>query len=472
MIEPLDTVVDRERAQLRAKCDAVEDERLRDNVRYFGLFNRETGIFHDHYEKAQWEKTDDGWKRRTRRLRRRAWIETYFPIRDVDGVIVKLKLNPAQRRFEAWVLRMMRAGMPVRLIFLKARQMGISTYVQAITFERVLRGKHIRALIVADKGDHAQILLNIAKLARTEMNKSGEERWQFKMTSKAADANKWDDPFFGEIVITSAQEDAAGRSGTRNIVHTSEAAYYPHDVDYAGILGSLPSRPETFGFEESTANGDRGKFRDGFWDSYRERDVPLRKRKYPWVALFLAWWEHPGYFWTKTYGAGRELTQDIIERIQDSISKEEQWLLNQKYLRRWTPEDEWEEVPVDEVWNIEVVGDGKDARIKKNTHIVCPPGKTFFSTDARPVAATKWRRKGVGWQPVSFDQLAWRRAKIDDKDFGGDLDKFDQDYPSRPEVAFKASGRPVFDQGKIDAMIALLPSRPAIFRGALRSEAG
>ena len=57
----------------------------------------------------------------------------------------------------------------------------------------------------------------------------------------------------------------------------------------------------------------------------------------------------------------------------------------------------------------------------------------------------KWRRVGVGPQPVSIDQLAWRRFKIADKEIGGDINRFNQEYPSRPEVAFLASGRPVFD---------------------------
>lgn len=45
---------------------------------------------------------------------------------------------------------------------------------------------------------------------------------------------------------------------------------------------------------------------------------------------------------------------------------------------------------------------------------------------------------------VDYEQLNWRKWKIRN-DCGGSLDMFHQEYPSTPEEAFIASGRPVFD---------------------------
>ena len=45
---------------------------------------------------------------------------------------------------------------------------------------------------------------------------------------------------------------------------------------------------------------------------------------------------------------------------------------------------------------------------------------------------------------LTYEQLNWRRYTIANK-CNGDLDKFKQEYPSTPEEAFIASGRPKFN---------------------------
>jgi hypothetical protein len=76
-----------------------------------------------------------------------------------------------------------------------------------------------------------------------------------------------------------------------------------------------------------------------------------------------------------------------------------------------------------------------------------------------------WKRVGVGMQPVTVNQLAWRRSRLEDKDMEGNVRKFDQDYPWCPEVAFMASGNPVFDPDWVNAQIDKARSIPVAFRG-------
>lgn len=60
----------------------------------------------------------------------------------------------------------------------------------------------------------------------------------------------------------------------------------------------------------------------------------------------------------------------------------------------------------------------------------------------------------------SDEQVAWRRYAIRAL-CGGDEDKFDQEYPESPEVAFLASGRPYFDQQSVkDALDAARDVKP------------
>jgi hypothetical protein len=46
--------------------------------------------------------------------------------------------------------------------------------------------------------------------------------------------------------------------------------------------------------------------------------------------------------------------------------------------------------------------------------------------------------------------MLWRRWKI--KEIGMDFDKFDEEYPTSPEVAFLASGRPAIPRSMADIM--------------------
>jgi hypothetical protein len=352
-----------------------DDLRLRDNYLFSSLFNRENGV-------------QDG-----RALSRREWIETFFTIKPKAAGLQRITLNPAQRRLHSTVEKMIRLNLPVRIICLKARQQGFSTDIQAMMFEDVLRGQNKRGLIVADIDDRAEMLLKIANTARKNMPKSerGDSRWDFKMDSRAAYQLAWGDPITGSIDITSSQTSGAGRGGTLDCLHLTETAFWKDAASQAvGILESLPDLPGTMAFNESTANGDSGWFRDEFWRAWEERDRPLWDRKSSWVSLFFGWWEHPDYRWTKTFGAGREFPARLSAQIFHTVDAEEEWLLQQRYFQR-----------------------------------------------------------GAGWKTVDYDQLAWRRKKIADYTGKGGVDKFNQEYPSRPEVAFMSSGFKVFDQDVI-----------------------
>lgn len=383
----------------RANESAPEDKQLQQNFLFAGLFARDGGYYS---EKGQ-------------RLSRRKWIETYFYILDKKERLVPLVLNGAQRRTEYWILTMERAGIPVRIIALKARQVGWSTFVQSVMFETILRGQNRRGLIVADTKDRSEMLLRIATTARTRMplGENPDDTWDFKMNSKAKYAMKWSHPINGAIDITSSEVDRPGMGGTRTVVHLSESAHFVEpELKYPSILASLPAEVGTYGFDESTANGDSGLFRDNWMSGYAERDVPLRARKFRWVSLFFAWWENEHYFYSRTYGGGQEPSAEQVAEIQASLDDEEKWLLTQRYWVRGRPGMEWEEV-------------------------ACADDRTGEPT-------TKWRLKGVGWRHVGYDQLAWRRMKIADPEIHGDLNLFNQEYPSRYDVAFLSTGNRVF----------------------------
>jgi len=431
-------------AELIAQAKAASDDpQIQDNHLFHLLFSREHGLYCDMPGR--------------RVLRRRKWIERYFRVRDEKGKIVPLILNHAQRQLEATVLRMERAGIPVRVQILKARKEGVSTYVGALAMERGLRSEYFRSLIVAHKQDSAKILLGMVNIARQKMPKSASAAWDFKMKSQAKRSLEWEAPLYTEMTITSADADNPARGGTPSLCHLSESAFYPKsDETAAAILSSLPALPGTYAFDESTANGAGGKFYSDFWEAWKERETPLGTRSNPWVALFFPWWTHDSYRYSRSYGAGRPVPVEMHKAIVNARDGEEDWLLRRKYLRRWRPDDEWEQVSVTETEELKLTRDGKIVGFWRN----------------QEKGRTKWRRKGVGWQKVDVDQLVWRRMKMADKDFTGGDDpraKFDQEYPSRPEVAFASTGAPLFDQVEISRRLDAMAASKPVFRGTLTS---
>lgn len=436
---------------------AGDDKPLADSLLFSALYGAKDGLYPRRGAKADWRFEGGKWERYRRNLSAREWIEQFFPIRTKAGKITRLVLNQAQRDFYADVLRMERAGVPVRIQILKARQLGFSTFIQAFLFEKELREKDVRGLIVAHNEKTSSMLLAIADVGLTRMEKTSGANgrtvpWSFKMRGRAKSGIEFDEPIFGLIEITSAKTVGAGVGGTRTLIHLSEGSRYENAAGvHSSVMPSLPSLPGTYGFDESTAYGDTGKFRDDFWDAWENRDVPFIDRSGAWHAVFFAWWAHPEYTWTKSYGSGRTLPVPMLAEIESTLTDEEKWLLEQKFLRRWTPEDEWVQRRCWEykpliIENGKIVGEGK--RLK-------------------PSVDLKWERRGVGWQKVSVDQLAWRRTKIKDKEIGGDIRLFDQDFPSRPEVAFMASGSPVFDVHALDEYLRAAKETQPLFRGFL-----
>jgi hypothetical protein len=63
-----------------------------------------------------------------------AYIEKYIKIRNKEGKIVSFKLNNPQQKLYNIIKEQKQARKPVRIIILKARQMGFSTLTESILF--------------------------------------------------------------------------------------------------------------------------------------------------------------------------------------------------------------------------------------------------------------------------------------------------------------------------------------------------
>lgn len=382
-----------------AKAESDGNKALEENYVFHGLYGYDTGV-------AQ-RVLSTG---RRRPLTDHEFMEKMLRIRPKDPERVGLlpfKLNQEQRYVEAQVLKMQRAGVPVRIIILKPRQIGLSTYVEGRIFTRMSRSKHFRGLIVAHRNDTSKLLLKMSRIMLRNMPKEGESRWKLKTRKSSTYEIAIDEPIEGEFEVSSSQTEDPGHGDTCQVVQLSEVGLWENAEETAkGVLQILPNLPGTMAFMESTAKGDHGYFRDMFWAAWQQRHLPFEERSSAWHPIFFPWFFHEEYRWTKTTGRGRALPKAIVENIKATITEEEEFLLEQSYHRR-----------------------------------------------------------GYGLVKVDYDQLAWRRKQIDSQ-LGGSLDKFHEQYPSTPEEAFLASGQPCFDTDKLQRMSKML-ARDPLYRADL-----
>ena len=101
-----------------------------------------------------------------RLLHCREYIEKLLKIRDKRGRIVPLVLNAPQARLYDTIRELREQGIPVRVIVLKARQMGFSTVIEAIMFwgtaprgrheQPVYNGKTVLRLFAGEVAAHAE----------------------------------------------------------------------------------------------------------------------------------------------------------------------------------------------------------------------------------------------------------------------------------------------------------------------------
>ncbi|HUS20247.1 MAG TPA: hypothetical protein VMZ25_11415, partial [Terriglobales bacterium] len=221
-------------------------------------------------------------------------------IRDKTGRLVRLKANRAQREFS----RTCRG----RNIVLKARQMGITTWVAARFFLATITRRGTLSVLVAHDQRSAEEIFRIVR--RFWENLPERLRCGPLRTSHANVRQMVFPELDSEYRVETAADPDAGRGLTIQNLHASEVARWPRDA--AGTLASLRAAVAPNGeiVLESTPNGSAGCFYRE-WQSSSETGM---------MRHFLPWW------WAAEYRRpGLEL---------GNLSEEEQGLVAKHQLAK------------------------------------------------------------------------------------------------------------------------------------------
>ena len=227
------------------------------------------------------------------------YIENCLKIKTKSGTVVPFRLNDAQRKLYAVAKRQQDAGKPVRLIILKARQLGFSTLTEGLIFHACATRKNVNALIVAHREDATANLFRMSKLFYDELpapvkpmlRASNAQELVFENPSKLRSEREAKPGLRSRIRCATAGGRGIGRSDTLQCVHLSEYAFWPDGADgksatLAGILQAVPSLPGTMVVIESTANG---------FEDFKERWDAAVAGENDFEPVFFAWFENPDY---------------------------------------------------------------------------------------------------------------------------------------------------------------------------------
>lgn len=217
-------------------------------------------------------------------------------IRTKDGRMTPFTLNAMQTKIDAAIEAQRSAGKPVRLIILKYRQGGASTYTEGRIFHNTSMTKLTNSLIVAHEDDASTNLFNMSKLFYDELpdelkpmkKASNAKEVVFENPTLDQEEKKANPGLRSRIKIASANNMGAGRSATIHNLHASEVAFWRDAKTLMlGLMQAVPNTPNTMVVLESTANGIGDYF-------YTEWQRAVRGES-DFVPLFFAWFEDPGY---------------------------------------------------------------------------------------------------------------------------------------------------------------------------------
>lgn len=225
-----------------------------------------------------------------------AYIEQNLMIQDKAGRLVPLIFNPLQRQLYDEIRRQQQEGRPVRVIILKARQIGFSTAVAALFYQRAATAPNTQAMIVAHKAAASTNIFNKSKLfwdcsphdIRPMKRTSNAHELLFENPSNKPEEKARDPGLRSRIRIETAGNREAGRSATLQLLHLSELAYWPYAAEtLASLMQAVPPLPETMVIIESTANGVGG----AFYQEWRR----AKQGESGFTPLFFPWWAHAEY---------------------------------------------------------------------------------------------------------------------------------------------------------------------------------
>jgi stalled ribosome alternative rescue factor ArfA len=208
-------------------------------------------------------------------------------IRSKSGEIIKFVPNKPQKALIDYVIYCLSSGIPIRAIVLKARQMGLSTAIEALGYWWNSTNKNQTAVIIGHEEKSAKNLYMMFR--RYYDNSNPIFKPSIKCNTKSdLSFERYDETGkqvgLGSVIKTAtAKNTSAGRSDTIQFLHASEVGEWENGEELvASLMQTVPFIPKTFIFLESTAKG-KGNY---FHKEWRNAEKGLNN----FIPFFFPWW--------------------------------------------------------------------------------------------------------------------------------------------------------------------------------------
>ena len=321
-------------------------------------------------------------------LKPRFYIPNFLKIRDKNANLVNFKLNKAQKYLLDLIEEQQKKNKPIRIIVLKARQLGISTFTEGLIFVNTATKQLRNSLIIAHEDSASQNLYAMYKTfyenlppELTPMTKySNAQELVFENPTTDIEEKRRNPGLQSKVRVASARNVNTGRSMTIHNMHCSEVAFW-NDAKtlMTGLMQTVPDSPNTMVIIESTANGVGG----WFYEQWRLAE----KGESEFIPVFFP------------------------------------WIMDENYTKEFDSEEE------------------KQAFIQEVNSTYTDKDGNVIHTEEYEIMRIAKERYNID---MTYEQLNWRRYAIRNK-CSNDINMFRQEYPLTPDEAFVVSGRPRFD---------------------------
>jgi hypothetical protein len=239
------------------------------------------------------------------------WIETkpadlirvaerWLRVRDREGVERPLRANAVQRAFEQ--------GRGRQNIVLKARQMGITTWVAGRFFLKTITARGVMSVQVAQTREAAE---GIFRMVQRFWECLPVELREGPLRRSRSNVGQMCFPELdSEFRVMSAADENAGRGLTVQYLHCSEVSRWPGDAaaTLAGLRAALAPGGEMV--MESTPNGAYGCFYEEWGRGVDQRSICQDDDRV--VRHFFPWWMEEAYVAAPVVGELRDDEQRLV----------------------------------------------------------------------------------------------------------------------------------------------------------------
>ena len=216
------------------------------------------------------------------------YIEEYVKIRNKAGQIISLKLNPGQLKLYEAIKKQKEQYKPVRVIILKARQIGFSTLTEAIIFKETATKFNVNSGIIAHKAEATTNLFNMSKRIYDNLPNAIKPKLKASNANELIFDSKEGLGLKSKIKCMTAGSVGVGRSDTFDNLHISELGFWGNSAKETatGLFQAVPNLPNTMIIIESTANG---------YDYFKSLWDMAVKGESDFIPIFVGWNEVAEY---------------------------------------------------------------------------------------------------------------------------------------------------------------------------------